>query len=58
MDGNRSEGGRNGTQVPQSEPWRFPDWQGMIDKLHAEGFKFGLCPSPLSPLSSPLPATR
>eukprot|EP01045_Picozoa_sp_COSAG04_P038341 COSAG04_NODE_10228_length_794_cov_1.279137_2_plen_25_part_01 len=25
MDGNRSEGGRNGTQVPQSEPWRFPD---------------------------------
>ena len=42
MNHDRSHGVGNGTQVPQSEPWRFPDWQGMIDKLHADGFFFGL----------------
>ena len=42
MNVSRSNGGRNGTQVLQSEPWRFPDWQGMIDALHSEGFKVGL----------------
>ena len=41
MDVNRS---RNGTQVVQNQSWRFPDWQGMIDRLHAAGFKFGCTP--------------
>ena len=42
MNHDRSHGVGVGTQVPQSAPWRFPDWQGMIDTLHSEGFYFGL----------------
>ena len=42
MNHDRSHGVGKGTQVPQSEPWRFPDWQGMIDRLHDDGFLFGL----------------
>eukprot|EP01052_Picozoa_sp_SAG31_P028660 SAG31_NODE_2785_length_5092_cov_4.652914_5_plen_170_part_00 len=42
MNHDRSHGVGKGTQVPQSELWRFPEWQGMIDKLHADGFRFGL----------------
>ena len=42
MNHDRSHGVGNGTQVPQSGAKRFPDWQGMIDKLHADGFFFGL----------------
>ena len=42
MNHDRSHGVGKGTQVPQSASWRFPDWQGMIDRLHAEGFLFGL----------------
>lgn len=42
MNRNRSRGGTVGTQVPQAEPWRFPDWQGMINRLHSDGFYFGL----------------
>eukprot|EP01052_Picozoa_sp_SAG31_P025003 SAG31_NODE_2165_length_6281_cov_2.028308_3_plen_136_part_00 len=42
MDVNRSLGGRDGVQVVQNQSWRFPDWQGMIDRLHDSRFKFGL----------------
>ena len=42
MDVDRSLGGRDGAQVVQNQSWRFPDWQGMIDRLHDAGFKFGL----------------
>ena len=40
MHHDRSEGVGKGVQVPVS--WKFPDFPGMISKIHGLGLKFGL----------------